>query len=343
MRMLRVLLLLLLTTAPGHATPWYPVAVTADGRPLSYQPLPAASQPWRICALLPQGKDRYWWGVAWGLAEEARRQGVQLGIYEAGGYQYPDMQRAQLTRCIQLAADAYVIGAINTSGLCFDIGQLHKAGVPVIDLVNRLDCPGVTAHARGDFAAMAKAALGYIQQHSAGRPIRVGWLPGPQDAGWVRDAERGLAEALVGSRVTLVAGGYGAPDRATQARLVRELLAREPQLDYLLGNAEAADFAAQLLRASGTRYRTQLVALYANESVLADIEAGLILAAPTDSPVLQARVAIDLAVRALEQRQLPGLVSPPVEMLDRQSLPRFDRSRLLPPDGQWMIRQELPE
>ena len=68
--------------------------VFADGKARDYVPLAHASRPWRICTLLPHGIDRYWWGVAWGLDEEARRQGVQLGIYEAGGYQFPAMQRA---------------------------------------------------------------------------------------------------------------------------------------------------------------------------------------------------------------------------------------------------------
>ncbi len=341
MRMLCTLLLLLLSAAPLRAAQWFPVPVSADGQPANYQPLAAASKPWRVCALLPHGMDRYWWGVAWGLSEEAQRQGVQLGIYEAGGYQYPDMQRAQLTRCIQLAADVYVIAAINTRGLCHEIGQLHKAGVPVIDLVNRIDCAGVSARSQVSFSAMARVALAYIVRHSQGRPVRVGWLPGPQGAGWVEDGERGLHEALQGSAITLVHGGYGPVDRSSQAVLVRNLLSKEPDLDYVLGNAEAAAFAAQLVR--GERYHAQVVAFYATERVLEAIQDGLILAAPTDSPVLQARVAIDLAVRALESKSLPGLVSPEIEMLDRQSLEHFDIGRLMPPSGHWMIRQELPE
>lgn len=334
---------LLLWQLPLHAAEWLPLEVLVDGRSASYRPLAKASKPWRICALLPHGMDRYWWGVAWGLDEEARRQGVQLGVYEAGGYQYPDMQRAQLTRCIQLAADAYVIAAITAQGLCDEIALLRRDKVPVIDLVNRIDCPGVTARSRVDFADMAKAALAYIQKHSRGRAVRVGWLPGPQDAGWVADAERGLQDALKDSSMTLVSGGYGPVDRSTQAVLVRQLLAREPELDYILGNAEAVSFAAQLVRSGGSRYRAKVVSLYATERVLESIEDGGILAAPTDSPVIQARVAIDLAVRALEGRKSPERVSPRIEVIDQKNLEHFEIGRLMPPSGHWMIRQELPE
>ena len=59
-------LLLSLACQSLLAAEWFPYPVHADGRVLDYRPLPVASQPWRICALLPHGKDRYWWGVAWG-------------------------------------------------------------------------------------------------------------------------------------------------------------------------------------------------------------------------------------------------------------------------------------
>ncbi|AYF88986.1 TMAO reductase system periplasmic protein TorT [Pseudomonas sp. JS3066] len=343
MRTLCALLLSLMSAAPCLAAEWFPLQVEVDGRDASYRPLTGASKPWRICALLPHGMDRYWWGVAWGLDEEAQRQGIQLGVYEAGGYQFPDMQRAQLTRCIQLAADAYVIAAIGAKGLCDEIALLHRDKVPVIDLINRIDCPGITAMSQVDFADMAKAAMAYIRDHSGGRPVRVGWLPGPEDAGWVADAERGLKEFGSQAGVTLISGGYGPVDRSTQAVLVRQLLAREPGLDYILGNAEAAAFAGHLVRTGGSRYKAQVVSLYATERVLEEIADGTVLASPTDSPVIQARVAVDLAIRALEGKQSPQRVSPRIEVIDKDSLQRFDISRLMPPSGHWMIRQDLPE
>ena len=94
------------------AAEWFPYPVQADGRMLDYRPLPAAAQPWRICALLPHGKDRYWWGVAWGLDQEAQRLGVRLGIYEAGGYEHGDVQLEQFDRCVAEGADAFVVASI---------------------------------------------------------------------------------------------------------------------------------------------------------------------------------------------------------------------------------------
>lgn len=102
----RVFLPLIVLIAGFHIVPvqaqnWFPLTVVADGKTKQYQPLPKATKQWRLCALLPHGKDHYWWGVAWGLSEEAARQGVMLGIYEAGGYENAEKQRAQLALCRQ--------------------------------------------------------------------------------------------------------------------------------------------------------------------------------------------------------------------------------------------------
>lgn len=342
MRILCSILLCLGLSSSLLAAPWYPVAVQADGQSLNYQPLTQAAEAWRICVLLPHGKDRYWWGVAWGIDEEGTRQGVQLGIYEAGGYENPQVQLQQLQHCRRLEAQAYLIAAINTRDLCPEIAVLRSQGVPVIDLVNRLDCPDLSASSRVDFADMAQASLDYIHALGGDRPVSLGWLPGPEGAGWVMDAERSIEQAAASGGLTLHHAGYGPVDRASQAQLVRRLLRSQPRLDYLLGNAEAAGFAAQLVQTSGARYATQVLATYTTERIVEQIRDGFILAAPTDSPVLQARIAVDLAIRALEGKPHARLVSPRIEMLDQRRLPDFDISRLMPPTEHWMIRRELP-
>ena len=58
--------------------------VLADGSPLNYVQRAATTKSWRVCALLPHGHDKFWWGVSWGLAEEAKQLNVKLGVYEAG-------------------------------------------------------------------------------------------------------------------------------------------------------------------------------------------------------------------------------------------------------------------
>jgi protein TorT len=318
---------------------WFPVTVLADGVSQQYQPLVKADKVWRICALLPHGKDHYWWGVAWGLSEEATRLGVMLGIYEAGGYDQPDKQRAQLQQCRQKKADAYIIAAIAADGLSQELQQLAQAGIPVIDLINGIDSEFVTSHSVVSFSDMATTALRFILQQSS-KPIRLGWFPGPKGAAWVRDADLGIQSLIQNGNISLINAGYGPPDAFHQAGLTRQFYQDHSSVDYVLANAVAAKAVAQYQLRNPVS-QSPIVAYYANPAVIEMLQLQQLAAAVTDSPVLQARIAVDLAVRSLQGEKLPKRVSPQIEVLTPANLADFDLSRLLPPDEQWIIRREL--
>lgn len=318
---------------------WFPVEVQADGQTLEYHPLEKTSKAWRLCALLPHGKDHYWWGVSWGLAEEAKRQEVQLGIYEAGGYENLPRQRQQLLDCVVNKADALIIGAISSEGLNDLILQLKDAGIPVIDLINGINSDAISARSSVSFADMATKSLLYLRQHNQQQAMRLAWFPGPAQAAWVQDAEQALKLQLKGSSVRLVHGGYGATDNFSQATLVRQLFSQE-QPDYVLANAVAASVAQSFLSAESLT-KVSVMAYYANPEVVRLIQEGQLLAAATDSPVIQARISIDLALRILEKQKYARQVSPQIRILDQKSVQELSLQQIIAPKQQWMIRQPL--
>lgn len=326
--------------------PWFPVDVVADGQVGQYQPLLKADKRWRICALLPHGKDNYWWGVAWGLAQEAERLNITLGIYEAGGYQHLEKQREQLHHCRSLKADAFIVAAISANGLEQDLQQLAKEGVPVVDLVNGIDSDYVSARSLVSFADMAATTAVYVvnRQHNSDSALKIGWLPGPAEAKWVQDAEFGLQSALQGKPIQLQHGGYGATESFVQANLVQNFFRfNNKDVDVVIANAVAAELAVKYLRKYRADNKTPVVAFYSNAEVLRLLKDGELLAAATDSPVIQSRIAVDLAVRILQKQPYAKVVSPQIEMLDQSNLTQFDLGRILPPEEQWIIRRSLDD
>lgn len=334
-----LLLALVLTVPLSKAQQIWPAKVIADGQPQDYQPVEKAAKQWRICALLPHGKDHYWWGVAWGLSEQAAASGVELGIYEAGGYEFGWKQQQQLQQCRQKQADAYVIAAIHATGLNAEIKTLAAEGKPVIDLINGIDSPDISAHAVVSFADMARLSLQFIRQQNV-QPGRIGWLPGPRGAGWVQDAEQAVNQLQQRYQLQWFHGGYGPPDAFHQTSLARDLIEQQPQLNWVLANAVAIRALAQLQVRTKTA-GPQLVAYYSNPDVVELLREGRIAAAATDSPVLQARIAVDLAIRLLQQQQVPSQIGPNVQILTPDNLSQYNLQQLLPPDEQWIIRREL--
>ena len=70
---------------------WWPVKVydasSGENVETDYSPLEKASKPWNLCVLFPHMKDSFWMAVAYGIVTEAERQGVNMTLYEAGGYE----------------------------------------------------------------------------------------------------------------------------------------------------------------------------------------------------------------------------------------------------------------
>ena len=148
-----VLLALMLPTVQAGEK-WYPIDVdvwtppfndTRQREQKTYIPLEKARQEWRIRVFIPHLKDAYWLGVNYGLIDEARRLGVRLSIFEAGGYDQLEVQRRQIEDVLADKPDGLIIAAISQDGLNDLVKKASDKGIPVLDLINGISSPQITA------------------------------------------------------------------------------------------------------------------------------------------------------------------------------------------------------
>lgn len=289
--------------------------------PLAYEPLAKAEEPWRLCVLYPHLKDAYWLSVNFGMVEEAARLGVAFDVFEAGGYPNLGRQIEQLQSCADDAFDAVLLGAVSYTGLTPLVQEIARTK-PVIAVVNDIDDRGITAKASVPWYEMGAAAGRFLAaRHPAGGPVaRIGWFPGPEGAGWVGFVEAGFRDAIAQSAVEIVATRYGDTGLEQQVLLVEDVLDEQPDIDYLVGSGPMAEAAVSILRARDLTDRVKVVSTYLSHSVYRGIKRGRILGAPTDFPVVQGRLSIELAVRALEGRLTTRHAGPPIEIVSPDSI-----------------------
>lgn len=296
---------------------------------------PSPTRGWRLCAIYPHLKDSYWLAVNFGMTEEARALGLGLGVREAGGYAQLARQRARVAECLADAAvDALLIGTVSRAGLNDLLApQLERR--LVLGVVNDIDPQVVRARIAVPWYQLGWTIGRWLaERHPAGAPAaRIAWIPGPMDADWVGFIDRGFRAGIAGSAVRIVAERHGDTGRAIQRRLVEAVLDEQPQLDYLVGNAPMAEAAIAELRRRGREGATAIVSSYLTPAVHGGILRGRILAAVTDFPVLQGRLAVRQALRALEGQPIEPYLGPSVELVDKRSLARFPAQWMLPPAG----------
>mgnify|MGYP003390484955 FL=1 len=266
-----------------------------------YQPLDHAEKPWRLCVIYPHLKDAYWLSVNYGMVEEARRLGVSFDLYEAGGYPNLTRQIEQVEACGKRKMDALILGPVSYEGLTPSVVEIARQ-MPVIAAVNDMDDAGVTAKSSVSWREMGAAAGREIaKRHPKGSaPVRLAWFPGPKGAGWVQFVERGFLEAIAESSAEIVATRFGDTGLEQQVLLVEDVLDRVPAVDYLVGSGPMAEAAISVLRARGLGDKIGVVSTYVSHGVYRGIKRGRIIAAPTDFAVLQGRLAVEMAVRAIE-------------------------------------------
>ena len=323
---------------------WFPYPVEVWDPPFNmdsprttvdYVPLEAASKAWEICVSFPHMKDAYWLGVDYGVAEEAKRIGVKMQLVEAGGYTELNKQISQIEDCVSAGADAVVIGAISFDGLNNLVKEIRDRGIPVIDVINGMSSPDLSAKSLVSFGEMGAKAGEYLaQNHPSGSDaVKVAWFPGPPGAGWVEAGNAGFVGAVENSAVDLVETKYGDTGKETQAKLVEDTLEAHPDLAYIVGTAVTAEAAIPILRSRGLTDQISVLAYYYTPGVDQGIRRQQILGAPTDSPVIQGRIAIDQAVRILEGQPYEKHVGPALVMVSQASHADFDTSSTLAPDG----------
>lgn len=306
---LAICLAVLAVPCPLQAESWaleVPSVAFDDDSPTiaqEYVPLARVREPWQVCVVYPHLKDAYWLSVNYGMVEEARRLGVGFVLYEAGGYPNLSRQVEQVEACGRSGADALIVGTVSYAGLTPVLVQI-AAHMPVIAAVNDIDDAGIAAKSAVSWRRMGAAAGQVIaMRHPTGSaPVRLAWFPGPKGAGWVRFVEQGFREALAGSSAEIVLSKFGDTGREQQVLLVEEALEEMPDIDYLVGSGPMAEAAVSILRARNQTGRIGIVSTYMTHAVYRGIKRGKILAAPTDFPVWQGRLAIELAVRAIEGR-----------------------------------------
>ncbi|BCL72372.1 putative periplasmic sensory protein associated with the TorRS two-component regulatory system [Vibrio nigripulchritudo MADA3029] len=325
----------------SHAKDWSytvdvwttPFDMSSDRKVMDYKPVAKAQKPWDICVSFPHLKDAYWTAVNYGVVAEAKRTGVGMQLVEAGGYTNLNNQISQIEDCVASGADAVIIGAISYEGLNNLVKNIAKSGIPVIDIVNGMSSPDLSAKSLVSFGEMGSKIGKYladVHKHD-NKKVKVGWFPGPPGAGWVEAGNKGFQSAIEGSNIEVVETKYGDTGKEVQLKLVEDTLEAHPDLEYIVGTAVTAEAATSLLRARGLTNQIKVLSYYFTPGVYQGIKRKLILAAPTDSAVIQGRVAIDQAVRILEGKPYTKHVGPQLYVIDASIIDHFDRDSSLAP------------
>ncbi|MFT4268531.1 MAG: TMAO reductase system periplasmic protein TorT [Xenophilus sp.] len=296
------------------------------------QPLASAQKKWKLCVLMPHMKDSFWTAVDYGLVKEVQRLGLAATVLQAGGYDQLPKQVSQFDDCLNSGADAIIVGPISEAGLKNKFKAAADKGIPTIVFINPVADAPVTSKIFVDFKTKGKQTGEFLRQSLGNAGGKVVAFPGPQGSGWAESYLAGFKEAMAGSKVQLLDTKFGDAGVAEQLKLVEDSLQSYPEMTALWGTAPTAEAAIGAVADAG-RKGMPIVASYENQTMLKAMNDGKILAFGTEFPVMQARVAVDLSVAALEKKPVPKHLMVVPQMISKDTVKTLDPTMVLAPDG----------
>src|SRR5699024_11083431 len=128
--------------------------------------------------------------------------------------------------------------------------------------------------------------------------------PGPQGSGWAESYLAGFKGALDGTETVLLDEKFGDAGVPQQLRLIEDSLQTYPEITAIWGGAPAAEAAVGAVEEAGLEDSVAVMSSYENQTMVDLVQRGKIMGFATEFPVIQGRMAVDLAVRALEGKDL---------------------------------------
>ncbi|MBA5763973.1 TMAO reductase system periplasmic protein TorT [Vibrio sp. 404] len=285
----------------------------------------AASDPLRICALYPHLKDSYWLSVNYGMVDEARKQGVELRVLEAGGYPNKDKQQEQLALCSKWNADAIILGTV-APDMFYSTLEQASTSIPVFATVNQLDVDQANANILKGEVGVDWYWMGYYtgeylkRKHPKGSGVtNIALLPGPKSSGGTKPVIQGLLSALQGSDIRIVDTYWADNDKELQRNLVQKSI-ESHQIDYIVGSAVAIEAAISELRNAGKTGKIGLISTYLSHGVYRGLLRNRVEFAPTDKMVLQGRLSVQQAIHYLNGTPYEKIEAPIIEALTPNKL-----------------------
>jgi periplasmic protein TorT len=316
--------------ASWPAFPLYDVSGGATAE-VKFEPVTKASKKWSLCVLVPHMQDSYWAGVDYGLVSEAERVGVKLTILQAGGYENLPRQVNQFDDCLNSNADAILVAPISEAGLASKLKQAMANKIPQIVFVNPVAETPVTSKVYVDFATKGRQTGDYLKR-SMPDGGKVAVFPGPQGSGWAESYLNGFKSAVSGSKLEIAAEKFGEAGVPQQLRLVEDVLQSVKGLNAIWGAAPAAEAAVGAVQEAALP-NVKIVASYENQTMVDLIKTGKVLAFATEYPVMQGRIAVDLAVKALEGGKFSPAYGVIPQMVTSDNMKDLDLTQVLAPAG----------
>jgi ribose transport system substrate-binding protein len=235
-----------------------------------------------------------------------------------------DEQSALIEQAIAARPDAIALVPAHPTAVNAAIRKINRAGIPIVNLINRMTEGDAVAFVGSDDHALAARVATRLFEELGGRGAVV-MLEGPPrvvTGAARRDGFRAAAARFPDIRI--VASAAGAFLREPGRRATADLLAALPRIDGILAANDMMALGAIEALAAAKR-SSLVVGVNALPEAIDAIKRGALLATADFDAFKLAAVATEAALRHLSGEAVPREILLPVQVVDRANCAAWDK------------------
>lgn len=270
----------------------------------------SATKPLRIGVSVVHLQDDYWKGMAYGIADEARRSGVEVvQISVAGAYGNVTQQFGQLQTMKTRGVDVMVVGPAAYDGYNPILTAMQKAGIMVIAAGIPVNSKSVDFGVVMDDTSIGADLGAFICEKKGSGPAKALSIPGPAGAEWAHMRAAGFkAAAEKCEGLTVVEGPVGgAIDISYALGLASDMLEKNPDAKFFF--TPQITLGMGVIQAAKQRQAdVGVVSSTVVKEIFPLLESGDLLGEATEPSILMGRMMVQYAIRKAQGLPLPNLV-----------------------------------
>ena len=310
-----------------------------------------AKKRYKIAVVVPNGVDPYFFSKWYGSVREAKKQGVDVTMFDAGGYEFLPKQVAHVEDIIAAKYDGMIICPISTKGMVNAVHKAMDAGIKVV--VDNIDLDSNRVKNRVmknsyELGLLIGAAMAEAIQYKG----KVIMLPGPSGIEMVTSMAQGFEDYLSHyPKVKVVAKEFTKSNVQAAYQTAEDLLKKHPDVAGVypwstLISRGTTDAIKAFSKANGYKPgKIKIVTHNIAVGVEKDIQDGWTYGAVLAEQIGMASQAVKNVVDLIEGRQPKGaphrggtLSYIKNFMVYKSSLGEIDRSGMEAPKD-WMIKR----
>jgi TMAO reductase system protein TorT len=286
-----------------------------------------------IGAALPELQGSYWISIYYGLEDEARKQGVDLAIVNAGGFDQVTRQSQQIEDLMQRKVSALIVGATNATGIR-QVVQEAAAKVPVFGLGSIPEpADKLTSIVVADHYGMGVLQAECLAKELGGKGT-VGVMMGPPGVGWAMDRAKGFKDTMakVAPNIKVIAEKATATGRTEGLRLMEDWLQAYPGMSGVYTAVDDLGAGAVDALVSGKKAGAIKISS-SNLSPIGEsyLRLGFLQCESLQQIVLQARQAVRQAVAHLKGEKIERILKSPVVLVTKNNVDTLDYAEIKAP------------